>query len=146
MSGLYGNPGQTNYGAAKAGIAAFTLIAARELGRYGVTVNAIAPGALTRLTEDLGMPDGGPGALRPPVGRPRRRVAGLDPSADVTEQVIESSGRVFAIAEGWHRGPRRRTCRPSRPTSTPSSASSWPTPAPDHHGRRRRVTGPGTTD
>ena len=45
-SGLYGNPGQTNYGAAKAGIAAFTQIAARELGRYGVTVNAIAPGAL----------------------------------------------------------------------------------------------------
>jgi NAD(P)-dependent dehydrogenase (short-subunit alcohol dehydrogenase family) len=44
-SGLYGNPGQVNYGAAKAGIAAFALIAAAELGRYGVTVNAIAPGA-----------------------------------------------------------------------------------------------------
>src|SRR6516225_9220230 len=55
VSGIYGNAGQTNYGAAKAGIAAFTVIAARELGRYGVTVNAIAPGALTRLTEDLGM-------------------------------------------------------------------------------------------
>src|SRR5882724_3803638 len=55
VSGIYGNAGQTNYGAAKAGIAAFTIIAARELGRYGITVNAIAPGALTRLTEDLGM-------------------------------------------------------------------------------------------
>jgi NAD(P)-dependent dehydrogenase (short-subunit alcohol dehydrogenase family) len=54
VSGIYGNPGQTNYGAAKAGIAAFTVIAARELGRYGVTVNAIAPGALTRMTQDLG--------------------------------------------------------------------------------------------
>src|SRR5262249_36231999 len=53
VSGLYGNPGQTNYGAAKAGIAGFTVIAARELRRYGITVNAIAPGALTRLTEDL---------------------------------------------------------------------------------------------
>src|SRR5687768_10164844 len=42
-SGIFGNPGQTNYGAAKAGIAAFTIIAARELGRYGITVNAIAP-------------------------------------------------------------------------------------------------------
>ncbi len=54
MSGIYGNPGQTNYGAAKAGIAAFTIIAALELGRYGVTVNAVAPVALTRMTEGLG--------------------------------------------------------------------------------------------
>src|SRR3954454_2580803 len=52
-SGLYGNVGQTNYGAAKAGIAAMTIIAAEELHRYGVTVNAIAPAALTRMTEDL---------------------------------------------------------------------------------------------
>ncbi|HTT87857.1 MAG TPA: SDR family oxidoreductase [Acidimicrobiales bacterium] len=50
-SGLLGNPGQTNYGAAKAGIAAFTVIAAAELGRYGVRVNAIAPAARTRMTE-----------------------------------------------------------------------------------------------
>src|SRR5215472_2196038 len=52
-SGLYGNPGQGNYGAAKAGIASLTIIAARELDRYGVTVNAIAPGARTRMTENL---------------------------------------------------------------------------------------------
>jgi NAD(P)-dependent dehydrogenase (short-subunit alcohol dehydrogenase family) len=50
-SGLLGNPGQANYGAAKAGIAAFTVIAAEELGRYGVRVNAIAPAARTRMTE-----------------------------------------------------------------------------------------------
>jgi len=50
-SGLLGNPGQTNYGAAKAGIAAFTVIAAQELTRYGVRVNAIAPAARTRMTE-----------------------------------------------------------------------------------------------
>jgi NAD(P)-dependent dehydrogenase (short-subunit alcohol dehydrogenase family) len=50
-SGLLGNPGQTNYGAAKAGIAAFTTIAAKELERYGVRVNAIAPAARTRMTE-----------------------------------------------------------------------------------------------
>ena len=50
-SGLLGNPGQTNYGAAKAGIAAFTVIAAKELHRYGVRVNAIAPAARTRMTE-----------------------------------------------------------------------------------------------
>ena len=52
-SGLFGNVGQTNYGAAKAGIAAFTIIAAQELGRYGVTVNCLAPNARTRMTEDI---------------------------------------------------------------------------------------------
>jgi NAD(P)-dependent dehydrogenase (short-subunit alcohol dehydrogenase family) len=50
-SGLIGNPGQTNYGAAKAGIAAFTRICAQELSRYGVRSNAIAPAARTRMTE-----------------------------------------------------------------------------------------------
>jgi NAD(P)-dependent dehydrogenase (short-subunit alcohol dehydrogenase family) len=50
-SGLLGNVGQSNYGAAKAGIAALTIIAAEELGRYGVRVNAIAPAARTRMTE-----------------------------------------------------------------------------------------------
>jgi NAD(P)-dependent dehydrogenase (short-subunit alcohol dehydrogenase family) len=50
-SGLLGNAGQSNYGAAKAGIAAFTVIAAEELGRYGVRVNAIVPAARTRMTE-----------------------------------------------------------------------------------------------
>jgi NAD(P)-dependent dehydrogenase (short-subunit alcohol dehydrogenase family) len=50
-SGLMGNPGQTNYGAAKAGIAAFTVILAQEVAHYGVRVNALAPAARTRLTE-----------------------------------------------------------------------------------------------
>ena len=49
-SGLIGNSGQANYGAAKAGIAGFTRVVARDLGRYGVTVNAISPGAATRMT------------------------------------------------------------------------------------------------
>jgi NAD(P)-dependent dehydrogenase (short-subunit alcohol dehydrogenase family) len=52
-SGLFGNPGQTNYGAAKIGIATFTMIADSELARYGVRVNAIAPAAVTRLTSGL---------------------------------------------------------------------------------------------
>ncbi|MFN2588896.1 MAG: SDR family oxidoreductase [Actinomycetota bacterium] len=52
-SGVFGNVGQTNYGAAKAGIAAFTIIAAQELARYGVTVNCLAPNARTRMTEDI---------------------------------------------------------------------------------------------
>ena len=52
-SGLFGNPGQTNYGAAKIGIATFSMIADSELARYGVRVNAIAPAAVTRLTSGL---------------------------------------------------------------------------------------------
>ena len=52
-AGLFGNAGQANYAAAKAGIAALTLVEARELGRYGVTSNAIAPRARTRMTETL---------------------------------------------------------------------------------------------
>ena len=69
-SGIYGNVGQTNYGAAKAGIASFTIIAAMELGRYGVTVNAIAPAALTRMTENLGM---GEASAQPQARGVRRR-------------------------------------------------------------------------
>jgi NAD(P)-dependent dehydrogenase (short-subunit alcohol dehydrogenase family) len=62
-SGLFANPGQSNYGAAKSGIATLSIIAAKELGRYGVTVNAVAPGARTRMTENLGggMPAPEPG-------------------------------------------------------------------------------------
>ncbi len=72
VSGIYGNPGQTNYGAAKMGIGAFTIIAAQELARYGVTVNAIAPGALTRMTEGLG------GFRQPTAEQRERSVAEVD--------------------------------------------------------------------
>src|ERR1700761_6527300 len=51
-SGVFGNIGQANYGAAKGGIASLTLIAAQELARYGVTVNCLAPNARTRMTEE----------------------------------------------------------------------------------------------
>jgi NAD(P)-dependent dehydrogenase (short-subunit alcohol dehydrogenase family) len=53
-SGLYGNTGQANYGAAKDGIAGFTRVVSRDLGRYGITVNAIAPAAATRMTATVG--------------------------------------------------------------------------------------------
>ena len=105
VAGIYANPGQTNYGAAKAGIAAFTQIAAQELSRYGVTVNAIAPGALTRMTEDLPIPDDVKAALDPRWVAPVCVWLASKLSADVTEQVIEVSGTNFAVAEGWHRGP-----------------------------------------
>ncbi|MCP3985001.1 MAG: SDR family NAD(P)-dependent oxidoreductase [bacterium] len=108
VSGIYGNAGQTNYGAAKAGIAAFTIIASRELKRYGVTVNCIAPGALTRLTEDLQ-----PGEITDEMREAQspRWIAPIvtwlasTESRDVTGRIFEASGGVLAIAEGWHRGP-----------------------------------------
>lgn len=109
VSGLYGNPGQTNYGAAKAGIAAFTQIAAEELGRYGVTANAVAPGALTRLTEDLGLPDEMLDRFGPEWVAPVITWLVSSQSADVTGQVIESSGVILGIAEGWRRGPHIET-------------------------------------
>ncbi|MFI5397654.1 MAG: SDR family oxidoreductase [Candidatus Binatia bacterium] len=108
VSGIYGNPGQTNYGAAKAGIAAFTIIAARELGRYGITVNAVAPGALTRMTEDLGMgrgTDEEKATLHPRWIAPIVTWLASPESKHISGRVFEASGRVLAIAEGWHRGP-----------------------------------------
>jgi NAD(P)-dependent dehydrogenase (short-subunit alcohol dehydrogenase family) len=108
VSGIYGNAGQTNYGAAKQGIAAFTFIAGLELQRYGVTVNAIAPGALTRLTEDMGM---GRASEEDKAAMSPRWVAPLciwlssPQSAGITGRVFEASGRMLAVAEGWHRGP-----------------------------------------
>jgi len=52
-SGVYGNSGQANYGAAKDGIAGLTRVASRDLGRYGITVNAVCPGALTRMSQTV---------------------------------------------------------------------------------------------
>src|SRR5215213_7342709 len=92
VAGIYANSGQTNYGAAKAGIAAFTQIAAQELARYGVTVNAVAPGALTRLTEDLGLPDEMKARFGPEWVAPVVAWLASAQSGDVTGQVIESSG------------------------------------------------------
>jgi NAD(P)-dependent dehydrogenase (short-subunit alcohol dehydrogenase family) len=108
VSGIYGNIGQTNYGAAKAGIAAFTTIAALEVARYGVTVNAVAPAALTRMTENLGMGDGSEEdneAMSPRWIAPIVTWLASEESSAVSGRVFEASGRVLAVAEGWVRGP-----------------------------------------
>ena len=104
MSGIYGNVGQTNYGAAKQGIAGFTFIAAeyRPLRRDG---QRDAPGALTRLTEDLGPDRGAEGGVLPALDRPAVHLAGEPAVGGRHRRVFESSGRMLAVAEGWHRGP-----------------------------------------
>jgi NAD(P)-dependent dehydrogenase (short-subunit alcohol dehydrogenase family) len=112
-SGLYGNIGQANYGAAKAGIASFTVIAAAELGRYGVTVNAIAPAALTRMTENLGIvPADSPeqaAAFAPEAIAPLVTWLVSRESARVTGRVFNVSGGTVSVAEGWTAGPTATT-------------------------------------
>ena len=107
-SGIYGNVGQTNYGAAKAGVASFTIIAAKELARYGVTVNAIAPAALTRMTADLSMgqlDDEAKDQMSPKHIAPIVCWLASPLSAGVTGRVFDVSGQMISVSEGWHRGP-----------------------------------------
>ena len=104
-SGIYGNMGQTNYGAAKAGIAAFTIIAARELRRIGVTVNAISPSAYTRMTEGLRelseeeIADRHPKWVAPAVV-----YLCSEEAEDLTGRIIQAGGGMVAVCEGWRRG------------------------------------------
>jgi NAD(P)-dependent dehydrogenase (short-subunit alcohol dehydrogenase family) len=113
-SGLYGNVGQSNYGAAKAGIAAFTVILADELARLGIMVNAIAPSALTQMTQGLdsyvtamaeikertGFDAGSPANIAPLV------VWLASPEAsDITGRVFNVKGGGISVAETWMAGP-----------------------------------------
>ncbi len=109
-AGLQGSVGQGNYSAAKAGIAALTLVAAAEMGRYGVTVNAIAPSARTRMTETvfadmMAKPDTGFDAMAPENISPLVVWLGSVESADVTGRVFEVEGGAIRAAEGWRHGP-----------------------------------------
>src|SRR4051794_31004962 len=110
-SGLYGNVGQANYGAAKAGIAGFTLVCALELGRIGVTANCLAPTAITRLVAPL---MGGDENIAEDVKERMspRWVATVGTwlaspeSAGVTGRVFDVRGERLIVAEGWHAGPQ----------------------------------------
>lgn len=111
-SGIYGNPGQSNYGAAKAGIAALTIIAARELEKYGVTVNAIAPAALTRMTEKLTSarrvalrPEGAFDPSSPDNISPLVVWLASEQARGITGRVFNVRGGHISVAEGWHAGP-----------------------------------------
>ncbi|MEZ5818506.1 MAG: SDR family oxidoreductase [Hyphomicrobiaceae bacterium] len=104
-SGLYGNVGQTNYGAAKAGIAAFSIIAARELKRFGVTVNALSPSAQTRMTEGLRELSEEQIALRDPKWvSPTVVYLASEEASDITGRVFQAGFSRIAVLEGWRRG------------------------------------------
>src|SRR5258708_1267633 len=109
--GLQGSVGQGNYSAAKAGIAALTLVAAAELGRYGVTVNAIAPSARTRMTETvfaemMSTQDADFDAMAPENISPLVVWLGSVESRDVTGKMFEVEGGIVRVAEGWAHGPQ----------------------------------------
>jgi len=105
-SGLFGNIGQANYGAAKAGIASFTVIVARELARIGVTVNAIAPRAQTRMTENLREVSDELLMRRDPEWIAALVTWLSSPAAkDVTGRVFEAWGYGYSVAQGWQHGP-----------------------------------------
>ncbi|WP_055491775.1 SDR family oxidoreductase [Streptomyces sp. TP-A0356] len=113
-AGLLGSVGQGNYSAAKAGIIALTLVAAAELGRYGVQVNAVAPAARTRMTErtfaeTMAAPDSGFDAMAPENVAPLVVWLGATASAGVTGRVFEAEGGRISVMEGWRRGPTADT-------------------------------------
>ncbi|WP_020419916.1 SDR family oxidoreductase [Amycolatopsis sp. ATCC 39116] len=109
-AGLLGSVGQSNYSAAKAGIAGLTVVAAAELARYGVTVNAIAPSARTRMTEEvfaatMARPDEGFDAMAPENVSPLVVWLGSAESAGVTGRVFEVEGGKVSLAQAWRHGP-----------------------------------------
>ena len=110
-AGLMGSVGQTAYAAAKAGIAAMTIVQAVELGRYGVTVNGLAPSARTRLTagvftDMMKEVDSGFDAMDPDNISPLVVWLGSPESRDVTGRLFEIEGGVLSVCDGWQHGPR----------------------------------------
>jgi NAD(P)-dependent dehydrogenase (short-subunit alcohol dehydrogenase family) len=110
-AGLQGSVGQATYSAAKAGIAALTLVQATELARYGVTANAIAPAARTRMTEVtfaemMKKPDAGFDAMAPENVSPLVAWLASSEAKGVTGRVFEVSGGTISVADGWRPGPK----------------------------------------
>ena len=104
-AGLVGNPGQANYGAAKAAIAAFTVIVAQEMHRYGVTVNAISPLARTRMTENavgVEAAEGGSDPYAPENVAPLVAWLASDDAQWVTGQILRIEGGRIGLYKGWH--------------------------------------------
>jgi NAD(P)-dependent dehydrogenase (short-subunit alcohol dehydrogenase family) len=106
-SGVFGNVGQANYGAAKAGIAGFTIIAAQELARYGVTVNCLAPNARTRMTEEtfeMSAPPDGFDPLDPANISPVVVALCADEAQAITGQCFHIWGGAVNALQGWSAG------------------------------------------
>jgi NAD(P)-dependent dehydrogenase (short-subunit alcohol dehydrogenase family) len=110
-AGLMGSVGQAAYSAAKGGIAALTLVQAAEMARYGVTANAIAPSARTRMTEGvfadrMQAPESGFDVNDPANVSPLVVWLGSAQSVGVTGRVFEVEGGILSVADGWQHGPQ----------------------------------------
>jgi NAD(P)-dependent dehydrogenase (short-subunit alcohol dehydrogenase family) len=110
-AGLQGSVAQATYSAAKGGIASLTLVQAAEMGRYGVTANAIAPAARTRMTEGafaemMAKPEEGFDAMAPENVSPLVVWLGSPQSREVTGRIFEVEGGKISVADGWRRGPQ----------------------------------------
>ena len=110
-AGLLGSVGQGNYSAAKSGILGLMLVASAELRRYGVTVNAIAPAARTRMTEAvmadaMRRPESGFDAMAPENVSPLVVWLGSAASGEVTGRCFEVEGGMVGLADGWQHGPK----------------------------------------
>lgn len=119
-AGLMGSVGQGNYSAAKAGVAALSQVAAVELARYGVTVNAIAPIARTPMTEvvfadTMRAPDGGFDAAAPENVSPLVVWLASEESGDVTGRTFEVTGGMVNVCDGWQHGTPHDIGRQYRP-------------------------------
>jgi NAD(P)-dependent dehydrogenase (short-subunit alcohol dehydrogenase family) len=110
-AGLQGSIGQSAYSAAKAAIATLTLNQAAEMGRYGVTANAIAPSARTRMTEGvfedmMKKPESGFDEMDPANVSPLLVWLGSPESREVTGQIFEVAGGMLSVCDGWRTGPQ----------------------------------------
>jgi len=111
-AGLQGSIGQSNYSAAKGGIAALTLVQAAELARYGITANALAPAARTGMTEQvfaevMKKPEAGFDHFAPENVAPLVAWLVSEASQHVSGRLFEVEGGKLSIADGWRRGPER---------------------------------------
>ena len=119
-AGLFGSVGQAAYSTAKAGLIGLTLVQATELARYGVTANAIAPAARTRMTEAafaaaMKKPESGFDAMAPEHVSPLVVLLAGTSGRDITGHVFEIQGGRVAVAEGWHSGPEHASEGPWLP-------------------------------
>ncbi|MFE0673795.1 SDR family oxidoreductase [Streptomyces sp. NPDC058867] len=138
-AGLLGAVGQGNYSAAKAGVLALTLVAAAELARYGVQVNAVAPAARTRMTERtfadrMAAPGAGFDAMAPENVSPLVVWLGSAAGSGVTGRVFEAEGGRITVMDGWRRGPTSDKAARWTPTEAGEAAQALlkqtPTPEP----------------